>query len=808
MEATKSLKPLELSTMPDPLASNSEKLTPEYGCKIASSMEAEWFGANGMITKDCRFNQRHKWVHEMRLFNRGEQSVEDVKNLFARQPLDLQFTNMDYEPVNYAKKFTNHVINGIDDEFYNIDVRSFDRFAVLEKQKTYDRHKTNMLTKPMLERAKALGLPDLTPKGFVPDDENELNLYSEIKERPKQEIAEEILISYVKRISKWKFTKKTTDKDLVLCDLQAARVFTDPNNGVMVDYINPANAGHSYVERNDFSDAYYFFVVDTITINDLRRESGFSDGKCRDIAKTYAGQNKADSKMDFAKCGMEQILNFNIQVMRFVYKGDREVVYKNYIDKKNRTRKVAKRDSDWQVPEGAENSRMSRRLDTWYEGTYVVGSEKYIYDYKEFENLARDEMNVAISPIIMQASDIYENRLKSFLSDIVALCKDLFQTQLKIQHLRSELKPDLVSINLDQLAELEIPTKNGKKESAYEMAMSILNVKGIIFEKTIDLGDEGAKQQGAAARPQGNQQGSALTILLNVWAHTYNNLREVTGILDINANSLVGTNQLRQLASNTATKHLVDAAVMFDQRVCEVISTHVKGVFTFPEANHIRKIYTQAVGKENVEAVESLKGRSNAEFGFSIEMVPAKEELDELKMDLQNAMATGSIDVSDKQEILAIARSNMKRARYYMSFIRRRNIKERMKELEYSQKVQSQSNTQAAQAKQQGDMQLYQARRAADLQFEGQKMPLDVQRKAGELQVQAPYDEQEFQRQAYLEMMKNQQALSLTKYKEGEKDKREEKTGTRQSMIAEQRQKDLPAFDFTKPDFDLDSILN
>jgi len=87
-------------------------------------------------------------------------------------------------------------------------------------------------------------------------------------------------------------------------------------------------------------------------------------------------------------------------------------------------------------------------------------------------------------------------------------------------------------------------------------------------------------------------------------------------------------------------------------------------------------------------------------------------------------------------------------------------------------------------------------------------MPLDVQRKAGELQVQAPYDEQEFQRQAYLEMVKNQQALSLTKYKEGEKDKREEKTGTRQSIIAEQRQKDLPAFDFTKPDFDLDSILN
>jgi hypothetical protein len=46
-------------------------------------------------------------------------------------------------------------------------------------------------------------------------------------------------------------------------------------------------------KKNDFSDVYYYFYVQTLTINDLKREeSKFLDKDLRDIAARYGNQNK------------------------------------------------------------------------------------------------------------------------------------------------------------------------------------------------------------------------------------------------------------------------------------------------------------------------------------------------------------------------------------------------------------------------------------------------------------------------------------------------------------------------------------
>ena len=33
--------------------------------------------------------------------------------------------------------------------------------------------------------------------------------------------------------------------------------------------------GHSFCNKNDFSDAYYYFYIQTLTINEIKRESDF-----------------------------------------------------------------------------------------------------------------------------------------------------------------------------------------------------------------------------------------------------------------------------------------------------------------------------------------------------------------------------------------------------------------------------------------------------------------------------------------------------------------------------------------------------
>lgn len=808
----KELQPKDLLGMPDPLASTEEKLSPSYGIKVATAIQSEWFNG-GLIDKHSLFHGRHQWIREMRLYNRGEQDIQRYKDHLARQKEDLSFLNLDWTPINLCEKFTNIVRNGISDDFYRVELRSADKFAMLQKKEAYQRHKVNMAAKKMLEQANEILGIDLREKGFVPEDEEEIELYNEIKERPKQEIAEEIMIDFVKKSNRWDQIKKETDKDLVLCDLQVARVITDPNNGVMVKDVDIEAYGHSFVEKNDFSDAFYHFEVETMTINQLRRESGFSDMNCRKIAMKYGNSTSANVLpygSNYSTCSIDDILNFRIHVMHFCYKSDKEIVMKKYHDKKNRLKKVAMRDSNYKVPEGHEQSRMSKRLDTWYEGSYVVGSNEFIYSYKECEILARDEMNKVLPPFIAQSTNIYKNTLKSFLSNIIPLCDQMQYTHLKIQHLQAELKPDLIVLDLDQLAELSTDAKGEIKGDAWKTALSLLNVKGTVITKRTNMGEDGIKD-GPGARPMANQQGSALTALLNIWAHYYNMIRDITGVNpavdgSMSANSLVGVNQMKQLAYNTATKHLVDAAVMFDKRVCETISSRIKGIFKIKGLEKLKPMYEQAVGKHNVEALEMLKNRNIHEFGFTIEMLPAKEEMDEMRNDLNIALQEGTIDVSEKSEIIRMARSNPKQAGQYMRFIRKRRIKQKLEETRYNQQLQSQSNAQAAQAKAQAETQAYQQKKMIDLQFEAKRSVIAIQEKAQMLALEEPGKEQEFKQQVYLEQLKNAQVINLAKYKEDEKRARETESDSRQSELIDQRLKNSTPKDFTAK-FDIDQLF-
>jgi hypothetical protein len=793
-----------LSAIPDPLASDSEKKTKAYGLKYATVIAQEWFNG-GLINSATTFTERHEWVREMRLYNRGEQDIEQDKKHLARQENDLTYLNLDFTPINTVESYTNRVRNGITDDYYKIDVRSIDKFATIEKKDKILKHKANMAAKPMLEKAKEIFGIDLTEKGFIPEDEEELTLYNEIKERPKREIAEEIVIDFVKKTNNWSFIKKETDKDLVVVDLQVVRVYTDPNDGIKMDYVDPECYGHSFVERNNFSDAFYHFTVDTVTINDIRRESDFDNTTLRDIAKLYGTANQLRD-LNFSTCSLNEILDFQIHVMRFCFKSDKEIVYKKYHDKKNNVRKVAKRDSNYQVPEGSEKSRLSKRLDTWYEGSYIVGSQKYLYNYKECENLAKDQMNKVLPPFIVQSTNIYRNKLRSFLSNLIPIANQLQRTGLKIQHLAAELKPDLTLIDIDQLAEINTDTKGGSKSNNWQHALSILNVKGVVLQQRVNMGEDGIKD-GAAAKPMGSQQGSALGALLNIWAHYSNLMRETTGLNPVDSNGLVGVNEMIQLSNNTSTKHIVDASVSFDKRICETISARVKGIFTFKEAIHIRELYEQAIGKHNMEALETYKNRHIHEYGFTIEMMPTKEELDELRQDLSIALQEQSIDVSEKAEIMRVARNNMKQAHQYMSFIRKRKIKEKMKQVEYNQKLQSQSNAQAAEAKAQAEMQLYAAKKEIDLKYHSNYSGITLQEKQAIQEMEAPGKEKEFKQKVYMEELKNYQTISMTKYKEDEKRSREKQSDTRQSELIDQRNKDKDPIDFDGK-FDFSKIYN
>ena len=111
-----------------------------------------------------------------------------------------------------------------------------------------------------------------------------------------------------------------------------------------------------------------------------------------------------------------------------------------------------------------------------------------------------------------------------------------------------------------------------------------------------------------------------------------------------------------------------------------------------------------------------------------------------------------------------------------------------------------------AQSASQAKVQEAQFQAQIDLEKEARLSAIRIQERAQMLQIEEPSKVTEFQRDAYLEQLKAMTTIELTKYKEDQKSQREQANSTRQSKMIEQRQKDLPAFDFSK-EFNIKELL-
>ena len=107
---------------PSQVVSDFEKITKEYGLKVAQAIENEWFGKD---TGMHRFNTNQSTFHKLRLYARGEQSIQKYKDELSING-DLSYLNLDWKPVPIIPKFVDIVVNGISERMYDIKAYSQD----------------------------------------------------------------------------------------------------------------------------------------------------------------------------------------------------------------------------------------------------------------------------------------------------------------------------------------------------------------------------------------------------------------------------------------------------------------------------------------------------------------------------------------------------------------------------------------------------------------------------------------------------------------------------------------------------------
>ena len=107
----------------------------------------------------------------------------------------------------------------------------------------------------------------------LPANTEELELYMQLNYKQGIELAEEQAIENIFKSNGYDQIKRRVDYDIATIGIGCAKHGFNNTDGVVIDYVDPANLVWSYTEDPNFEDCYYFGEVKNIKVNELKKSS-------------------------------------------------------------------------------------------------------------------------------------------------------------------------------------------------------------------------------------------------------------------------------------------------------------------------------------------------------------------------------------------------------------------------------------------------------------------------------------------------------------------------------------------------------
>jgi hypothetical protein len=711
------------SYFPSQVVSDLEKISYDYGMKVAKAIESEWFD-------DSYSNQRYQSnelnFHRLRLYARGEQSIQKYKDELSING-DLSYLNLDWKPVPIIPKFVDIVVNGIAERTYDVKAYSQDPAGVKKRTEYMDAILADMRTKELTdftEEAFGVNLKSFD-EAELPENEDELALHMQLEYKQAVEIAEEQAINLLFDGNRYELIKKQFYYDLTVLGIGAVKTDFNTSEGVKIKYVDPANLVYSYTESPYFEDIYYVGEAKVIPINELMKEfPHLTQEDLEEIAST-ATQNLGEynrgtnSNNDYD--------NNQVTVLYFNYK-----TYMNQVYKVKETGsggdKAIERDDTFEGPQGedANFSRLQRSVEVLYEGAKIVGSEKLL-KWELSKNMMRpksDYTKVKMNYSIV-APRMYNGNIESLVSRITGFADMIQLTHLKLQQVMSRMVPDGVYLDADGLAEVDLG--NGTNYNAQEALNMFFQTGSVIGRSMTADGDQNPGRVPIQELQSGNG-GGKMQSLIGTYNYYLQMIRDTTGLNEArdgstpDKNALVGVQKLAAANSNTATRHILQAGLFLTSETAEALSLRISDVL---EYSPTKDAFIQALGAHNVATLEEMSELHLYDFGIFIELAPDEEEKAMLENNIQVALSQGNIDLEDAIDLREIR--NVKLANQMLKVRRSKKLARDQQMQQQNIQAQAQANAQAQQVAAQAEMQKNQMQMQSDAQMEQLKSQLKLQ---------------------------------------------------------------------------------
>ena len=774
---------IEKSYFPSQVVSDAEKLSYDYGLKVAKAIETEWFYDERRHT---RFETRYNDFHKLRLYARGEQSVQKYKDELSING-DLSYLNLDWTPVPIIPKFVDIVVNGISDRAFDIKAYSQDEYGVAKRTEYMDSILGDMATKEMndfVQNEFGINLYENNPD-TLPENREELDLHMQTTYKQSVEIAEEQAIKVLMEGNNYDLTKRRLYYDLTVLGIAAVKTEFTTSDGVTIEYVDPADLVYSYTESPYFDDIYYVGEVKTIPINELAKQFPHLEQEDLEEIRTTGYTQKSNYYQSGPR--YEDVDVNKVQILYFNYKTYMNEVYK-IKETSTGADKLIEKDDQFNPPEEAQGnfSKLERAIETLYEGAIILGTNKLL-KWEMSENMMRSKSNftkVKMNYSIV-APRMYKGRIESLVRRITGFADMIQLTHLKLQQVMSRMVPDGVYLDADGLAEVDLGNgTNYNPQEALNMFFQTGSVIGRSFTSDGNMNPGKVPIQEITSGSGGNK----INALIGNYNYYMQMIRDATGLNEARDGStpderaLLGVQKLAAANSNTATRHILNSGLFLTAEVAEKLSLRISDII---EYSSTREAFIQSIGVHNVATLEEMSELHLYDFGIFLELAPDEEEKAMLENNIQQALAQKTIDLEDVIDLREI--SNIKVANQLLKI---RKNKKMMKDQQLQQQniqAQTQANIQQQQAAAQLEVQKQQALKQAEAQIMQLQAQLDAGKIQAESQVKAQLAAQKFGFDIQLKALETQGIKDREKTKEDRKDERTKIQASQQSELIDQR---------------------
>jgi hypothetical protein len=729
----------QVTQFPSQSVDDATKSSMDYGMEVARGIQNEWFRKS---SGTGRFVQNQRDFHKLRLYARGEQSVQKYKDEFSVNG-DLSYLNLDWKPVPIIPKFVDIVVNGMQDRLFTVKAFAQDPTSVKERTNFVEMMLEDMNTQELITQIdETLGVDVRNVKQEdLPSNKEELELHMQIGYKQSIELAHEQAIDNTFKRNAYHEIKKRCDYDQTVLGIAAAKHAFNNTDGIKLEYVDPSNLVYSYTEDPNFDDVYYFGEVKQIKSNELKKQfPELTNEEFEDIIKKSSNYNN----YDYIDNDSNDTFDTNtLTVLYFNWKTWEQSVYK-IKETSTGAKKAIKKDDKFNPPKDQRTrfEKVAQAMETIYEGVLVLGSNKLL-KWQKATNMVRPDSNInkVMMNYVVSAPRMYKGKIESLVSRMVTYADLIQLTHLKLQQVIQRMTPSGVYLDADGLAEIDLG--NGTNYNPQE-ALNLYFQTGSVIGRSMTVdGDMNPGKVPIQELPGGGgQQSQALIQAYNYYLQM---LRDVTGLNEARDGSdpdpyaLVGVQKLAAANSNTATRHILHSSLYITTTLAEAISVRIKDVLAYHPQ---RDAMIGGIGRFSVGALKEMDNLHMHDFGIFLELDPDEDEKQLVENNIQVALSRDQIHLEDIIDIRQV--KNIKLANQLLKY--RRAKKEATDQLKAERNIaaQSQANAQAAQAAEMAKAQAENMKVEAKGKLAQLQSQLDIQKLESEAQTKRELMQYEF----------------------------------------------------------------